>query len=317
MNGNVTFQNINQVILDTLDRMHTVCICFALLLIFLSVFRNYQQFGEYLGVKYLAGVLLAVVLIALFPEIADRLFKGMLSWGIDAGRRVEESVKVMLSVEIEGSWYETVVVSLANLLYRGGIWIGKSVRDVMILVSCGLFLILKTLSPIFIAMLTVPETKSIGVNFLTATLGFVMMPLCMVFGDLTMVWTICQLWEHTGMATAAALALGASGGTAGALAVLASGPPGWIVVSAGAAGAMFAFACVFILLCLVMYVGIPWACISLFRGGGIGNAVAMTLNTASNVMAVSKAGQGTEKNLGKSVTDTVGRISGNKTGGKR
>ena len=49
MSGNVTFQNVNQVILDTLDRMHNICICFALLLIFLSVYRNYQQFGEYLG----------------------------------------------------------------------------------------------------------------------------------------------------------------------------------------------------------------------------------------------------------------------------
>ena len=29
------------------------------------------------------------------------------------------------------------------------------------------------------------------------------------------------------------------------------------------------------MLCVVMYVGIPWACISLFRGAGIGNALAM------------------------------------------
>ncbi len=310
MSGNITFQNVNQVILDTLAQMHNVCICFALLLIFLSVYRNYQQFGEFLGLKYLAGVLLAIVLIAVFPAMADRLFKGMLAWGLDAGRRVEETVKVMLSVEVDGSWYEAVVVGIANLAYRGGIWIGKCVRDLMILICCGLFLILKTLSPIFIAMLTVPETKSIGVNFLTMTFGFVMMPLCMIFGDLTMVWTICQLWEHTGMAMAAGAALGASGAVAGSLAVLAASPPGAIVVAAGAIGALVAFACVFVLLCIAMYIGIPWACISLFRGGGIGNALAMTLNTASNVMSVVKAGQGAEKNIGKSITDAIGR-SGN------
>ena len=307
MSGNITFQNVNQVILDTLDQMHNVCICFALLLIFLSVYRNYQQFGEYLGIKYLAGVLLAVLLIAVFPAMADKLFKGMLSWGLDAGRRVEESVKVMLSVEVDGSWYEAVVVGIANLTYRGGIWIGKCVRDLMILVICGLFLILKTLSPIFIAMLTVPETKSIGVNFLTMTFGFVMAPLCMVFGDLTMVWTVCQLWEHTGMAAAASTAVGASGATAGALAILSSSPPGVIVVAAGAVGALVSFSCVFVLLCIAMYVGIPWACISLFRGGGIGNALAMSLNTVSNVMSLAKAGQAAEKNLGKSVTDAIGR----------
>ena len=237
MSGSVTFENVNQVILSTLDQMHNVCLCFALLLIFLSVYRNYQQFGEFLGLKYLVGVLLALVLIVLFPVMADRLFKGMLAWGLEAGRRVEETVKVMLSVEVDGSWYEAVVVGIANLFYRGGIWIGKCIRDLMILVLCGLFLVLKTLSPIFIAMLTVPETKSIGVNFLTMTFGFVMAPLCMVFGDLTMVWTVCQIWEHTGMAAAAAGAVGVSGVASASLAILAASPPGAIVVAAGAVGA--------------------------------------------------------------------------------
>ena len=49
------------------------------------------------------------------------------------------------------------------------------------------------------------------------------------------------------------------------------------------------------LLCVVMYVGIPWACISLFRGAGIGNALAMSLNTASNGMAVVKSGYAASK----------------------
>ena len=317
MNGNITFQNVNRVILDTLDQMHTVCIAFALLLIFFSVFRSYQQFGEYFGIKYLAGILLAVVLIAIFPAMSDKLFKGMLAWGTEAGRRVEESVKIMLSVEIDGSWYEAVVVGIANLVYRGGIWMGKSIRDLMILVLCGLFLILKTLSPIFIAMLTVPETKSIGVNFLTMTFGFVMAPLCMVFGDLTMVWTISQIWAHTGMAAAASAAIGASGAAAGSLALLAASPPGAIVVAAGAIGALIAFACVFVLLCIAMYVGIPWACISLFRGGGIGNALSMSLNTASNVMSAAKAGQSFDKNFGKSISDAMRRSNpSKKDGGK-
>ena len=196
MSGNITFQNISQTILDTLDRMHHICLGFALLLIFLSIYRNFQQFGEFLGLKYLAGVLLAMILAAVFPAMADRLFKGMLSWGTDAGRRVEEAVRVMLNVEVDGSWYEAVVIGTANLVYRGGIWIGKSLRDLMILVICGLFLILKTVSPIFIAMLTVPETKSVGINFLTITFGFVMAPLCMIFGDLAMVWT-CLLYTSS------------------------------------------------------------------------------------------------------------------------
>ena len=49
MSGNITFQNISQTILDTLDRMHHICLGFALLLIFLSIYRNFQQFGEFLA----------------------------------------------------------------------------------------------------------------------------------------------------------------------------------------------------------------------------------------------------------------------------
>lgn len=55
--------------------------------------------------------------------------------------------------------------------------------------------------------------------------------------------------------------------------------------------------------------------ISLFRGGGIGNALAMTLNTASNVMAITKAGQSTEKGLSKDVSEMLKRGSGGGSSG--
>ena len=71
-----------------------------------------------------------------------------------------------------------------------------------------------------------------------------------------------------------------------------------------------AFACVFVLLCVVMYAGIPWACIALFRGGGLGNALAMSLNTASNVMALSRAGLKTSRGLGGNISDMLRRGSG-------
>ena len=125
-----------------------------------------------------------------------------------------------------------------------------------------------------------------------------------------MVWTVCQLWEHTGMAAAAAGAVGASGSASAGLALLASSPPGTIMVAAGAVGALVAFACVFVLLCVVMYVGIPWACIALFRGGGLGNALTMSLNTASNVMALSGAGLKTNRGLGGNISDMLRRGSG-------
>ncbi len=303
MSGSITFNNIAQVILSTLDTMYLACMGFAFLIIMLSVYRNYTQFGEYFGLKYMMAVLLTVVFIVVFPAMADYLFKAMLEWGRDAGKRVEEIVKVLLEVQVKGGFLDSVVTGIANLFYSCAVWLGSFIRDIMVLVLCGIFLILKTLSPIFIAFLTVPETKSIAVNFLTMAFGLIMMPLCMLFGDLCLVWIICQIWEHTGLAMAASTALGVGGAVGGGLAVLAMNPPGAVIVAAGVVGALFAFGCVFTLLCIVMYVGIPWACLSLFRGAGIGNALAMSLNTAANVMQLGKAGHGTEKGLGNTLAN--------------
>lgn len=273
--------DVSQLILDTLDQMHQVCLGIALIIILLSVYRNYTQFGENLGVRYVAGVMFSILLIALFPLTAEYLFQAMLRWGRQTGEQVEAVMNVLLNVEAEGSWLDSVAVAIASFFYKGAITLGGFFRDLMILVCGGLFLILKTLSPIFIAMLTVPETKSVSVNFLLMTFGFIMTPLCLVFGDLTSVWVAAQVWEHTGMAAAAAAASG-GGGT---LMALAASPPGTVAVAAGCLGALVSFALSYVFLCIVMYIGIPWSCISLFRGGGIGNALAMSLNTTANAMS--------------------------------
>lgn len=307
MTPEATLRNIMQVMLETLDRMYMVCMVFAFLIILLSIYRNYSQFGEFFGLKYMVAMLLTIVLLALFPTVSDYLFKGMLQWGRQTTGKVEAIMETLLAVEVDGSWYDSLIAGIGNMVYKSGIWLGKAIREIMIVVLCGLFIILKTLSPIFIAMMAVPELKSIGINFLTLVFGFIMAPLCMLFGDLTMIWVASQMWEQTGMLAAAGAAGASVAGGAGAAALtsLAASPPGAIVIATGALGALVSFACIFLLLCIVMYIGIPWACLSLFRGAGIGNALAMSLNTASNVMAVVKNSQA----AGKASTGGVSTIS--------
>ena len=297
MTPEATLRNIMQVMLETLDRMYMVCMVFAFLIILLSIYRNYSQFGEFFGLKYMVAMLLTIVLLALFPTVSGYLFKGMLQWGRQTTGKVEAIMETLLAVEVDGSWYDSFIAGIGGMVYKSGIWLGKAIREIMIVVLCGLFIILKTLSPIFIAMMAVPELKSIGINFLTLVFGFIMAPLCMLFGDLTMIWVASQMWEQTGMLAAAGAAGASVAGGAGAAALtsLAASPPGAIVIATGALGALVSFACIFLLLCIVMYIGIPWACLSLFRGAGIGNALAMSLNTASNVMAVVKSGYAASK----------------------
>lgn len=317
MTPEATLRNIMQVMLETLDRMYMVCMVFAFLIILLSIYRNYSQFGEFFGLKYMVGVLLTIILIALFPSVSDYLFKAMLQWSRQTSGKVEAIMKTLLLVEVDGSWYDSLIAGIGGMVYKSGIWIGRFIREIMIIVLCGLFIILKTLSPIFIAMMTVPEVKSIGINFLTLVFGFVMAPLCMLFGDLTMIWVASQMWEQTGMlAAVAATGFSVAGGAAAAgLTALASSPPGAIVVASGAIGALVSFACIFLLLCVVVYVGIPWACISLFRGAGLGNALAMSLNTSSNVMSAVKSGYAAGKATANGLTTISKAFSAKKGGG--
>ena len=207
-----------QVMLETLDRMYMVCMVFAFLIILLSIYRNYSQFGEFFGLKYMVAMLLTIVLLALFPTVSDYLFKGMLQWGRQTTGKVEAIMETLLAVEVDGSWYDSFIAGIGGMVYKSGIWLGKAIREIMIVVLCGLFIILKTLSPIFIAMMAVPELKSIGINFLTLVFGFIMAPLCMLFGDLTMIWVASQMWEQTGMLAAAGAAGASVTGGAGAAA---------------------------------------------------------------------------------------------------
>lgn len=132
MGENVTFQNVNQVMLEVLDQMYLACAGIAVLILFLSVYRNYREFGEYLGIRYLIGLLLTVVLLLLFPQMADYLFKGMLNWGRDAGKRVEEIIELLKKVEVEGGWLSAMITGIANLCYQGAIGVGGFLRDIMI-----------------------------------------------------------------------------------------------------------------------------------------------------------------------------------------
>ena len=82
MTPEATLRNIMQVMLENLDRMYMVCMVFAFLIILLSIYRNYSQFGEFFGLKYMVAMLLTIVLLALFPTVSDYLFKGMLQHGL-------------------------------------------------------------------------------------------------------------------------------------------------------------------------------------------------------------------------------------------
>lgn len=282
------FDSIADVINKTVDDLHSVFLLIAFVIIIISIVRNYQQLGDCFGLKYLIVLGFVILLMLWFPKMSTALLLGTKNWGTEESKQVVERMDILMGFKLEeGGWVESLKAMGPWLFFKGAAIIGKFVREVFLVFLGGAFIVLRTLSPIFIAMLAVPETKSIGVNMLMITVAIILSPITIVFGDLLLLWCADSMWITSGAGTA--IAAGAVGKvTLSALAAGATVP----TVAVGSAIAFGAFGGAYLLLIIVAYIGVPWAIMSLFRGGGIGNPLAMTLNTASNVLTMSKMGAG-------------------------
>lgn len=284
------FDTIAQVITSTCHDLRMVCMSIAFLFFIFSIYKNYQEFGNFVGIKYLATLFFLFFLLIWFPKISTSLFLGTKAWGVKESKLVIERMDVLMGFQLqEGGYIESTFAAIPWLFFKGSASLGLYVRELFILFLGGSFVVLNTLSPLFIGMLAVPETKSIGINWLMITFSIILSPITIIFGDLLLLWVADYMWACAGVTL-----IPAAGGAAKVVsmaALAAGGVAGLPVVAIATAALAGAFAMVYLLLIVVAYIGVPWAIMSLFRGGGIGNPLAMTLNTASNIMTMSRAAQ--------------------------
>lgn len=203
---------------DSLKSIHTFSLALALLTMIFAVVRNYTQFGQDLGLKFIASLFCIMVLFFAFPKVSDNLKEKLENFSQPIAEEIDSLHKTLLSTSNNQSYGNInsnvaikVIKNLAAensgvnfygaLTYWGGTWIAKNLRDLVYCITLGAYNIALVLSPLFLSFLLITELKPIGVNYITASLALVMMPLCNLFGDLCYLWLVFNTWNTIGLDT--------------------------------------------------------------------------------------------------------------------
>ena len=287
--------NVQQLIATAMSSIHYFALTVSLCIFLLAIVRNYTQFGEHIGVRFIGSLLVVLVMIFSFPKICDAVqnatysysqgtsttMENMFCWLTEqkpnAGR--EPSEKQTLAQKIAHfpeSMLHAVQAAMCNIFYVNGIFLGKTIRDIVYFIFKCLYNGALCLTPIFFAAMLIPETKHIGVNFIVTTVGIALMPLCFLFGDLCNIWLAEHMWNVLGLGSNGTFWTLARSGQA------LSAPVGTVLGYIG-------FGIAYALIAGVVYVVLPFLYMKLFRTGSPGSPVglmAMAVGKAFNAAVV-------------------------------
>ena len=287
--------NVQQLIATAMSSIHYFALTVSLCIFLLAIVRNYTQFGEHIGVRFIGSLLVVLVMIFSFPKICDAVqnatysysqgtsttMENMFCWLTEqkpnAGR--EPSEKQTLAQKIAHfpeSMLHAVQAAMCNIFYVNGIFLGKTIRDIVYFIFKCLYNGALCLTPIFFAAMLIPETKHIGVNFIVTTVGIALMPLCFLFGDLCNIWLAEHMWNVLGLGNNGMFWTLARSGQA------LSAPVGTVLGYIG-------FGIAYALIAGVVYVVLPFLYMKLFRTGSPGSPVglmAMAVGKALNAAVV-------------------------------
>lgn len=273
--------NVQQLIATAMSSIHYFALTVSLCIFLLAIVRNYTQFGEHIGVRFIGSLLVVLVMIFSFPKICDAVqnatysysqgtsttMENMFCWLTEqkpnAGR--EPSEKQTLAQKIAHfpeSMLHAVQAAMCNIFYVNGIFLGKTIRDIVYFIFKCLYNGALCLTPIFFAAMLIPETKHIGVNFIVTTIGIALMPLCFLFGDLCNIWLAEHMWNVLGLGNNGMFWTLARSGQA------LSAPVGTVLGYIG-------FGIAYALIAGVVYVVLPFLYMKLFRTGSPGSPVGL------------------------------------------
>ena len=63
--------NVQQLIATAMSSIHYFALTVSLCIFLLAIVRNYTQFGEHVGVRFIGSLLVVLVMIFSFPKICD------------------------------------------------------------------------------------------------------------------------------------------------------------------------------------------------------------------------------------------------------
>ena len=287
--------NVQQLIATAMSSIHYFALTVSLCIFLLAIVRNYTQFGEHIGVRFIGSLLVVLVMIFSFPKICDAVqnatysysqgtsttMENMFCWLTEqkpnAGREPSEKQSLAQKIaHFPESMLHAVQAAMCNIFYVNGIFLGKTIRDIVYFIFKCLYNGALCLTPIFFAAMLIPETKHIGVNFIVTTVGIALMPLCFLFGDLCNIWLAEHMWNVLGLGNNGTFWTLARSGQ------VLSAPVGTVLGYIG-------FGIAYALIAGVVYVVLPFLYMKLFRTGSPGSPVglmAMVVGKALNAAVV-------------------------------
>ena len=273
--------NVQQLIATAMSSIHYFALTVSLCIFLLAIVRNYTQFGEHIGVRFIGSLLVVLVMIFSFPKICDAVQNATYSYSQGTSMTMENmfcwlteqkpnaskdpSEKQSLAQKIAHfpeSMLHAVQAAMCNIFYVNGIFLGKTIRDIVYFIFKCLYNGALCLTPIFFAAMLIPETKHIGVNFIVTTVGIALMPLCFLFGDLCNIWLAEHMWNVLGLGSNGTFWTLARSGQA------LSAPVGTVLGYVG-------FGIAYALIAGVVYVVLPFLYMKLFRTGSPGSPVGL------------------------------------------
>ena len=273
--------NVQQLIATAMSSIHYFALTVSLCIFLLAIVRNYTQFGEHIGVRFIGSLLVVLVMIFSFPKICDAVqnatysysqgtsttMENMFCWLTEqkpnAGKDPSEKQSLAQKIaHFPESMLHAVQAAMCNIFYVNGIFLGKTIRDIVYFIFKCLYNGVLCLTPIFFAAMLIPETKHIGVNFIVTTVGIVLMPLCFLFGDLCNIWLAEHMWNVLGLGSNGTFWTLARSGQA------LSAPVGTVLGYIG-------FGIAYALIAGVVYVILPFLYMKLFRTGSPGSPVGL------------------------------------------
>lgn len=273
--------NVQQLIAMAMSSIHYFALTVSLCIFLLAIVRNYTQFGEHIGVRFIGSLLVVLVMIFSFPKICDAVqnatysysqgtsmtMENMFCWLTEqkpnAGKEPSEKQSLAQKIaHFPESMLHAIQAAMCNIFYVNGIFLGKTIRDIVYFIFKCLYNGALCLTPIFFAAMLIPETKHIGVNFIVTTVGIVLMPLCFLFGDLCNIWLAEHMWNVLGLGSNGTFWTLARSGQA------LSAPVGTVLGYIG-------FGIAYALIAGVVYVILPFLYMKLFRTGSPGSPVGL------------------------------------------
>ena len=315
--------SVQQLISLTMTSIHYLALAIALCIFLTAIVRQYTQFAEHMGVRFIGSLLVVLVMIFSFPKICNTVqnatysysqgtattMENMFCWLTEqkpyAGKESIQNQSIVKKLaHLPENTMHSIQSAMCNIFYINGIYLGKGVRDIVYFIFKCLYNGALCLTPIFFAAMLIPETKHLGVNFIVTCIGMALMPVCFLFGDICNIWLTEHMWSTLGL------------GSNGTFWIIARS--GQMMINpVGTVLGYIAFGIFYALLAAVVYVVLPFLYMKLFRNGTPGSPAGLmasmigkALNTAIVSGAMIATAGAAAPVVGAAGTATVGGNSG-------